>query len=509
MAQSIRNLALGSIIKDNNGNRFYVVEKNSNSVTLWAVDSAGTSVINVNTKDVDYGESDINYYLNNQYSKRIDSKLLSNILVSNVDYIDYITNTQKENKILKAKFFLINKKYSVGMIKNEDYWTREEAPSVTTPYREVGDTYEKYYTGYHSRFFYNNIYGSKYEGMADKELGIYPAFNVSNTLLVSNNVEDGSYSFVFNTPPVISTINNLNGNYGSSTNITYTVIDSDDNDLTHYISFDNGNNWKNINPSRINNTYTYTHVFNELGNYNCRIKVVDSANNVTTSNMFVVSVNSTAPTINIVSVIDRVVTFKASCITDEVSKVEVLINGSVKQTFTSGLDFNLTYEINRSDLKVGKNAIQLKATSKVDLIGTRDLEANKTTYNLPPVGTKVEIGGHEYSITSATQSGANQIYTLDKNLLFDVSANDVIKVLQDRVKVLCSLSNIESQKQYKEMKLIKSKKLKGVFDGYVEEKYELKGEGRYSTVKLDLERFNSNVDSEIIELQQYFDYVED
>ena len=64
-------------------------------------------------------------------------------------------------------------------------------------------------------------------------------------------------------------------------------------------------------------------------------------------------------------------------------------------------------------------------------------------------------------------------------------------------------------KDYKEMKLVKIKKLKGQFEGYIEEKYELEGEGRYSTIKLELERFNTSVNSEIIELQQHFDYYED
>ena len=59
------------------------------------------------------------------------------------------------------------------------------------------------------------------------------------------------------------------------------------------------------------------------------------------------------------------------------------------------------------------------------------------------------------------------------------------------------------------MKLVKSKKLKVMFEGYVEEKYELEGEGRYSAIKLETERFNNSVESEIIELQQYFDYMED
>ena len=68
---------------------------------------------------------------------------------------------------------------------------------------------------------------------------------------------------------------------------------------------------------------------------------------------------------------------------------------------------------------------------------------------------------------------------------------------------------IYMNKDYKEMKLVKTKKLKGDLEGYVEEKYELQGEGRYSTVKLEVQRFNNNVATEILELQQYFDYLED
>ena len=59
------------------------------------------------------------------------------------------------------------------------------------------------------------------------------------------------------------------------------------------------------------------------------------------------------------------------------------------------------------------------------------------------------------------------------------------------------------------MKLVKTSRLKGDLVAYVEEKSELQGEGRYSTVKLELQRFNNDVVTEILELQQYFDYIED
>ena len=81
--------------------------------------------------------------------------------------------------------------------------------------------------------------------------------------------------------------------------------------------------------------------------------------------------------------------------------------------------------------------------------------------------------------------------------------------MQDKASVKCSLSNTTTNKDFKDMKLVKSKILKGDFEGYIEEKYELSGEGRYSTIKLELERFNSNSENEIIELQQAFDYMED
>ena len=58
------------------------------------------------------------------------------------------------------------------------------------------------------------------------------------------------------------------------------------------------------------------------------------------------------------------------------------------------------------------------------------------------------------------------------------------------------------------MKLVKTKKLKGDLEGYVEEKYELQGDGRYSNIKLEIQRFNNNVATEILELQQYFDYLD-
>lgn len=522
MAQSIKNLEVGSKIKDNKGNIFTVVAHNhyaSNQVTLMH-DNLNLSMQmhkNTGTYMMDYGTSEVHYYLNNDYLKRLQAEVASNIVNTTVRYNDALSLTQSSASSIYAKVFLpalgevipitsvdppnVNFMYyfSCFELPHDESWTRSETINSA---------------GYvESSFYYafgGNRESSKYiQTQATVLRNIVPFMNLPSSVLVSDKVSNGYYSFVFNEPPIIQTINNIKGNYGSTTNISYVAIDNDDTNLRHYISFDNGTKWQEINPTRSGNAYTYSHVFNELSTYYCRIKVVDSANNETVSNAFTITVNAVAPTVNIVSVVDKVVTFKVNCITSEISKVEILINNQVIKTFTSGFDFNLVYEIDRSRLNIGKNSIQIKATSQENLIGYANLEASKTKYNLPPIGTKVIIGGIEYTISNASENGSNQTYTLNNNLINQVKKGDAVQITQDSVKVLCAMSTLENVKDYKEMKLVKTKKLKGDLEGYVEEKYELQGEGRYSTVKLEMQRFSNNVSTEILELQQYFDYLED
>lgn len=517
MAQAIRNLTLGSKVIDSRGNKFIVIAKDhyaANEVTLLSETSPIKKAMHsIDYANIDYSISDLHYYLKHEYLKMLEVNLVNAVKVTKVPYSDCITTSQFTDKYVDTKAFILSCKeigipisgvHKFANEKNIDYvkqnyknlfinstWTRTE-------HVNNGISYFFYVK---NREFSTISSATKYD--------VRPAINVNSNLLVSDEVSNGYYSFIFNEPPVINTIQNMQGNYGSGTKITYTVADKDDSELNHFISFDNGGSWTKITPSRTNNTFVYSHVFNELGEYNTRIKVVDSANNEVTSNLFIISINATNPTVNIVSVIDKVVTFKASCQTHAISKVEVFVNGIIKKTYTSGFDFNLVYEVDRTTLNAGKNSIQIKATSSSNLTGTKDIEVSKTVYAQPHVGTKVEIGSNEYTITNITLKGSNHVYTLDKNLTSDVRVGDKIKVNQDTVKVYCSLSNLENSKNFKEMKLVKAKKLKGVFEGYVEEKFEFVGEGRYSTIKLETERFNSNVESEIIELQQYFDYLED
>ena len=519
MAQSIKNLEVGSKIKDNKGNIFTVVAHNhyaSNQVTLMHDNLNLSMQMHKNTGAymMDYGTSEVHYYLNTEYLKRLQTEVANNIVNTTIHYNDALSFTQSSASSTYAKVFLpalgevtpttnidpfnVNFMYyfSSFQLPGEPSWTRSETINSAN-YIESSF----YYT-----FGGNNGY---IETQATISRNVIPFMNLPSSVLVSDGVSNGYYSFVFNEPPIIQTINNIKGNFGSATNISYVATDNDDAELTHYISFDNGTKWQEIKPSRSGNTYTYSHVFNELNTYYCRIKVVDGAKNEVVSNAFTITVNAVSPTVNIVSVIDKVVTFKANCITSEISKVEILINGQNVKTFTSGFDFNLVYEIDRSKLNIGKNSIQIKATSQENLVGYANLEASKTKYNLPPVGTKVIIGGIEYTISNASENGSNQTYTLNNNLVNRINEGDIIKITQDSVKVLCAMSNLENVKDYKEMKLVKTKKLKGDLEGYVEEKYELQGEGRYSTVKLEVQRFNNDVVTEILELQQYFDYIED
>lgn len=520
MAQSINNLTVGSKVIDEKGNKFIVIAKNNHyiegGIVLWSEEKYKTAPISKYGSN--YENSDISYDLNNEYPKTL-GEIKNFVLNIELAYVDILSESQQSQKSFTTKYFLLgfnelggyyqfSNAYTEGdkidyfnsdarRNKGELYWTRTERTS-----KYYGDCC--FLTIQEDGTLRTDFYPQ-----ATNALGIYPAFNVSTNLLVSDEVSDGYYTMIFNNPPVINTINNIKGNYGYATKISYTATDSDDTMLKHYISFDNGGTWSKIDPSKVGDIYTYTHVFNELKNYNCRIKVVDTAENETVSNMFIVEVSSTTPSVNIVSVIDKVITFKVNCITDEISKVEVLINDVVKKTYTNNFDFNLVYEINSADIKVGDNKVEIKATSSANIVNTKYLEVSKKSYTLPPTGTKVVINNIEYTITNATSGGSNHTYTLDKNLINSVKTNDIVKVMQDKVSVKCSLSNISSSTDFKYMKLVKSKALKGDFEGYIEEKFELEGEGRYSTIRLELERFNSNSENEIIELQQAFDYLED
>ena len=157
-----------------------------------------------------------------------------------------------------------------------------------------------------SSFYYTFGGNNRYiETQATISCNVIPFMNLPSSVLVSDGVSNGYYSFVFNEPPVIQTINNIQGNFGSVTNISYVATDNDDAELKHYISFDNGTKWQEIKPTRNGNIYTYSHVFNELNTYYCRVKVVDSAKNEVVSNAFAITVNAVAPDLPATTLADK------------------------------------------------------------------------------------------------------------------------------------------------------------------------------------------------------------
>ena len=524
MAQAIKNLATGSKIKDTKGNIFTVVAHNrygSNQVTLFHESSTTKkSMISTSYAVVRYDNTNVHNYLNSAtYLNTLQSELKNVILNTEITYVDVLSSSSFEYKTVTAKAFIPslnemitkasswfpNDKYSrIPYFEGSGYTV-----SGTTPmWTRTEEAYSFNGTTSYVYWVYTSPSQVDYYDPEQSYL-VKPLLNIESSVLVSDEVTNGYYSFAFNQPPTIENIGNIKGNYGTPTSISYIARDNDDTNLTHYISFNNGATYSKINPSLSGNTYTYSHIFNSLGTYYCRIKVVDSVNNEATSNTFTITVSATAPSVNIVSVIDKLITFKANCTTSEISKVEIFINNSVVKTYENGFLYNLTYQVDGAILNTGKNSIQIKAISSDGLEGYANLEASKEKYPIPPAGTKLKINDIEYDVLKVVENGIYHTYTLASNLIKPVSAGDIIKVSQDNLKVLCSLSNLDDVKDYQEMKLVKVKKLKGYLEGYIEEKYELQGTGRYSTIKLELERYSNAASTEVLELQQYFDYMED
>lgn len=512
MAQSIRNLPIGSFVRDSRSNLFRIVAHDhygENQVTLiqTALNVALPMHINPGSVHSHYGNSEVHYYLNNDYLNVLDPGLKERLLTTEIKYMDVLSTSQGEVKTVSAKAFILAQE-EVRPIANT--YGLKQIPFFSNGGGVPTNSWTRNKVVNNAQVVSYIIY-SQYgliTQQAQNPNGFWPTINVSNSTLVSENSFGGIYAFVFDEPPIIQNINNIENTLGKGTVISYTATDNGTK-LIHHISFDNGDTWIRINPTKVDNTYTYIHVFDNIGNYDCRVKVEDEAGNVTVSNLFTVSIVASVPIVNIVKVENKVITFKASCLTHDIEKIEISINGEIIKTIKDNLTSNLSYEVDRLLLNEGKNSMKITATSTNAQTGFVNLEVTKTKYNLPPVGTKVIINDEHYVITKAVENDYLHTYTLDKELVNYVYKNDVIKIYQDTVKVYCSLSAVEDSKEYKEMKLVKTKKLRGQFAGYIEEKYELEEEGRYSSIKLELERFNTSVDSEIIELQQHFDYMED
>ena len=63
--------------------------------------------------------------------------------------------------------------------------------------------------------------------------------------------------------------------------------------------------------------------------------------------MFIVTISASSPIVNIINVTNSIITFKASCQTHSISKVEIFVNNKIKETILNGFGFNVSYELNR------------------------------------------------------------------------------------------------------------------------------------------------------------------
>lgn len=515
MAISISYLSAGSRLIDSYGQKYILIAQNhygQGQATLWTEDCVRYMPCSTTMSGFsNYEDSEINTYLKNVFPQTIPNILRDYTLTTSVSYTDLVSKTISEFNTIDAKYFLLSCRElgdteyqeAHGIIPyltnqfnrkaSEIYWTRTETDNA-------GISLLVSITA-------NGQYG--YVHNPTREFGVRPAFNVSHELMVEDKKTNGYYKIIETVRPKVWNVSNLVGNYGGATTINYTVTNEGGLSLTHYFSKDDGLTWELIKPVQNGNNYYFNYVFNEIKTYYCRIKAVDEDGNYGTSNMFTVTLEHSIPNITILDHDKLTFRFKANCVTSEISKIEIYVNGNLKKTLTENLDFIQTYSIDKALLTSSKNSIQVKATSKSGSIGTKDLEARKTSHDVPVVGSKVIINDVVYTVESATKVGSNIALNLIEALEGKVLKGDAISILQDNINVKCSLSNAESTLNYKDMNLVKIKVLKGDFEGYIEEKYVLEGEGRYSAIKLELERFSEDVNVEVAELQQMFDYLED
>lgn len=104
--------------------------------------------------------------------------------------------------------------------------------------------------------------------------GIFDGYESRITALENNSGGSG------NTPPIVSTIENIKVAPSKSFAITYTAVDSD-GILTHELSTDNGANYNTISPTANGNTFTYTTSITNIGVYYYKLRVTDTLGAIT------------------------------------------------------------------------------------------------------------------------------------------------------------------------------------------------------------------------------------
>lgn len=111
---------------------------------------------------------------------------------------------------------------------------------------------------------------------------------------------------VIDNPPTIENINNLSGSTGETINITY--IANDDNGITKHEFYD-GSSWITKTPASIeSNKYSISHIFENAGVKNCKIRVGDAKNQSVESNVFAITISDKI--INSIEVLNSSYSFK-------------------------------------------------------------------------------------------------------------------------------------------------------------------------------------------------------
>ena len=112
MAQNIKNLALGSKIKDSKGNKFIIIAHNhysTNEVTLLSESAVcNMYMAPLPSQNLEYPNTEVAYYLNNNYLNTLDEKLKEIISTTKLPYSNSISMTQFENKRVNTKAFLLS-----------------------------------------------------------------------------------------------------------------------------------------------------------------------------------------------------------------------------------------------------------------------------------------------------------------------------------------------------------------------------------------------------------------
>ena len=110
MAQSIKNLPLGSKIKDKLGNEFTIIafdHYKEGQTTLMHTSCTYSLSMQDQSGATNYRNSNAHYYLNNGYLSTIEDKLKDEIITTNIKYRDYSSSWSYELRSVNTKAFLI------------------------------------------------------------------------------------------------------------------------------------------------------------------------------------------------------------------------------------------------------------------------------------------------------------------------------------------------------------------------------------------------------------------